>query len=208
MAGLFRGGFAGDTLALWAAYFFGLMVNYVIILLLPALLTSSSIGFSQAAASRALATSNYGGVVGALLGALALQRFGSRTAMLGMAGGAVICGIVLAGWPLSAGLTFGFGVMLLLTGGLINAVQTTLSALAAHVYPTANRSTGVGTAVAVGRVGNVVAAFAGSMAIDRGGPPAYFALWSILMLVMLLALACIKRHVPGTTTRPGPRQTA
>jgi AAHS family 4-hydroxybenzoate transporter-like MFS transporter len=208
VAGLFRGGFARDTFALWAAFFFGLMVNYVIMLLLPALLTSASIGFSQAAASRALAMSNYGGVVGALLGALALQRFGSRTAMLGMAGGGVVCGIVLAGWPLDAGMTVGLMAMLLLTGGLFNGVQTTMSALAAHMYPTANRSTGVGTAVAVGRVGNVVAAFAGSMAIDRGGPPAYFILWSVLMLLVLLALACIMRHVPGTTERPQPRQAA
>jgi MFS transporter, AAHS family, 4-hydroxybenzoate transporter len=206
VAGLFRSGFARDTLALWGAFFFGLMVNYVIILLLPALLASPSVGFSQAAASRALAMSNYGGVVGALLGALALQRFGSRTAMLGMAAGAVVCGIVLAGWPLDAGMTVGFMVMLLLTGGLFNGVQTTMSALAAHVYPTANRSTGVGLAVAVGRIGNVVAAFAGSMAIDWGGPPAYFILLSVLMVMVLLSLACIMRHVPGTTARPQPRQ--
>jgi len=88
--------------------------------------------------------------------------------------------------------------MLLLTGGLLNGVQTTMYALAAHVYPTPIRSTGVGTAVAFGRIGNVVAAYAGSVAIDRGGPSAYFVLWSVLMLVVLLALACIRRHVPGT----------
>ena len=88
--------------------------------------------------------------------------------------------------------------MLLLAGGLFNGVQTTMYALAAHVYPTPIRSTGVGTAVAFGRIGNVVAAYAGSVAIDRGGPSAYFALWSVLMLVVLLALACIRRHVPGT----------
>jgi hypothetical protein len=88
--------------------------------------------------------------------------------------------------------------MLLLSGGLLNGVQTTMYALAAHVYPTPIRSTGVGLAVAVGRIGNVVAAYAASAAIDRGGPPAYFMLWSILMLFVLAALACIRRHVPST----------
>jgi AAHS family 4-hydroxybenzoate transporter-like MFS transporter len=83
----------------------------------------------------------------------------------------------------------------------MNGVQTTMYALAAHVYPTAIRSTGVGTAVAVGRIGNVVAAYAGSAAIDRGGPPAYFFLWSALMLLVLVALACIRRHVPSSTHR-------
>lgn len=198
IASLFRGGLARDTVALWAAFFFGLMVNYVIILLLPAMLTGATIGFSQPAASRALAMSNYGGVVGALLGAIVLQRIGSRIAMIAMAAGAVLCGGILAGWPLNASATAGFMAMVLLTGGLINAVQTTMYALAAHVYPTQIRSTGVGIAVAVGRIGNVVAAYAGSFAIDRGGPPAYFVLWSILMFVVLVALACIRRHVPGT----------
>jgi len=87
--------------------------------------------------------------------------------------------------------------MLLLSGGLLNGVQTTMYALAAHVYPTPIRSTGVGLAVAVGRIGNVVAAYAASAAIDRGGPPAYFGLWSVLMLFVLVALAGIRRHVPN-----------
>ena len=37
-----------------------------------------------------------------------------------------------------------------------------------------------------------------ALALDRGGPPAYFVLWSVLMLVVLVALSCVKRHVPGT----------
>jgi len=203
IANLFRGGLARDTTALWVAFFFGLMANYVIVLLLPALLTSASIGFSQAAASRALAMSNYGGVAGALLGAMVLQRLGSRVAMLAMAAGAVLCAGILVGLPLDPTNTAGLMAMLLLTGGLINGVQTTMYALAAHVYPTAIRSTGVGTAVAVGRIGNVVAAYAASAAIDRGGPPAYFALWSVLMLLVLVALACIRRHVPGSSASFG-----
>ena len=198
IASLFRSGLARDTVLLWVSFFFGLMVNYVVVLLLPALLTSTDIGFGQAAASRALAMSNYGGVAGALLGAMVLQRLGSRIAMLAMAAGAVLCGGILAGWRLDPVATTGFMAMLLLTGGLLNGVQTTMYALAAHVYPTPIRSTGVGTAVAFGRIGNVVAAYAGSVAIDRGGPSAYFVLWSVLMLVVLLALACIRRHVPGT----------
>lgn len=195
---LFSKGFARDTLALWASFFFGLMVNYVIILLLPALLTSASVGFTQPAASRALAVSNYGGIAGALLGAIVLQRIGSRIAMLGMCVAAIVCGVVLSGTTLDPANTFGFLLVLLLAGALINGVQTTMYALAAHVYPTSIRSTGVGTAVAVGRIGNVLAAYAGSLAIDRGGASSFFLLWSILMAVVFVTLACIRRHVPGT----------
>ena len=45
--------------------------------------------------------------------------------------------------------------MLAWTGGLINGVQTLMYGLATHVYPAAIRATGVGTAVAVGRVGGI-----------------------------------------------------
>jgi AAHS family 4-hydroxybenzoate transporter-like MFS transporter len=120
--------------------------------------------------------------------------------MLAMAAGAIVCAVVLTSWRLDSSDTFGLMVMFLLTGGLMNGVQTTMYALAAHVYPTQIRSTGVGTAVAVGRIGNVLAAYAGSMAIDRSGAPGYFTLWAILMLVVLVALACVKRHVPPVST--------
>ena len=172
------------------------MVNYVIILLLPALLASAAVGFSQPAASRALAMSNYGGVAGALAGAFLVQRLGSRMAMIGMAAGAIVCAAILARWRLDPTSTSGLMAMFLLTGGCANGVQTTMYALAAHIYPTSIRSTGVGLAVAVGRMGNVLAAYAGSFAIDRSGPSGYFTSWSVLMILVLVALACIRRHVP------------
>jgi AAHS family 4-hydroxybenzoate transporter-like MFS transporter len=87
--------------------------------------------------------------------------------------------------------------MILLIGACVGGVQTTMYALAAHIYPTDVRSTGVGTAVAVGRIGNVLAAYAASTAIDRGGPPGYFLICAAFMLVVFAALASITRHVPA-----------
>ena len=63
--------------------------------------------------------------------------------------------------------------MLAWTGGLINAVQTTMYALAAHVYPTSIRATGVGTAVAFGRIGGVLSPSLGSWALESGGASQY-----------------------------------
>ena len=48
-------------------------------------------------------------------------------------------------------------------------MQTTMYALAAHVYPTAIRATGVGTAVAFGRIGGVLSPSVGSWALESGG---------------------------------------
>ncbi len=199
LTSLFSGGAARDTIAIWAAFFFGLMTNYVAVLLLPALLTGAEVGFSQPTASRALAMWNYGGVVAAVLGAMAVQRIGSRVAMLSMTMVAVVCGAVLSAWPLDPEHATGLLVMILLAGAGVGGVQTTMYALAAHIYPTEIRSTGVGTAVAVGRIGNVLAAYAASTAIDRGGPSGYFLTWSVFMLLVFAALASIKRHVPAVT---------
>lgn len=195
---LFAGDIARDTVGIWAAFFFGLMTYYVVVLLLPAILTAPGVGFSQPTASRALAMWNYGGVIAAVLGAVAMQRVGSRVAMLGMAAAAVLCGTLLAVLPLDPSKATTLLIVILFAGAFVNGVQTTMYALVAHIYPTEIRSTGVGTAVAVGRIGNVLAAYAGSMAIDRGGPIGYFLTWSGFMVLVLLALASIRRHVPAT----------
>jgi AAHS family 4-hydroxybenzoate transporter-like MFS transporter len=177
------------------------MTNYVVVLLLPALLTGAGVGFTQPTASRGLAMWNYGGVVAAVLGAVAVQRIGSRIAMLSMAMGAVICAVILATQPLDPAHTTRLLVMILLIGACVGGVQTTMYALAAHIYPTDIRSTGVGTAVAVGRIGNVLAAYAGSMAIDRGGSAGYFLICGVFMLVVFAALAAVSRHVPNAMRR-------
>lgn len=188
---------ARDTIAICIAYFFGLMTYYVVVLLLPALLTGSDVGFSQPTASRALAMWNYGGVVAAILGAVVIQRVGSRAAMVSMAGAAVACGVALGLMPLDASRVTPFLIVILLAGAFVNGVQTTMYALAAHVFPPEMRSTGVGTSVAIGRIGNVLAAYAGSIAIDRGGLPGYFFTWSAFMLIVALAVLSIRRHIPS-----------
>jgi AAHS family 4-hydroxybenzoate transporter-like MFS transporter len=201
LTSLFARGSARDTLAICTAFFFGLMTNYVVVLLLPALLTGAGVGFTQPTASRGLAMWNYGGVVAAVLGAVAVQRIGSRIAMLSMAMGAVICAVILATQPLDPAHTTRLLVMILLIGACVGGVQTTMYALAAHIYPTDVRSTGVGTAVAVGRIGNVLAAYAGSTAIDRGGSAGYFLICGVFMLVVFAALAAVSRHVPNAMRR-------
>jgi AAHS family 4-hydroxybenzoate transporter-like MFS transporter len=199
---LFGPQYLRDTLALSASFFFCLLVNYLVILLLPAVLTAAQNGFDQPAASRALAMSNVGGVAGAIFGAMLIQRFGSRSTMLGMSALAVLCGFVLAGASITpANMVFLMG-MFVLTGALLNGVQTTMYALAAHVFPTDVRSTGVGFAVAVGRIGNVLAATVANEAFTRGGNSGYFGSWAVLMVVVFISLALVRRHVPAASSVP------
>jgi AAHS family 4-hydroxybenzoate transporter-like MFS transporter len=201
-ASLFAPDFRQDTLALFGSFFFCLMVNYVLIQVVVPMLTG--VGFTQPQASRALLWSNLGGVAGAILGALMIQRLGSRLTMLGMSAGAIVCSLIMAGLSLDPADTLLLMIMFALTGGLLNAVQTTMYALAANVYPTDIRSTGVGTAVAVGRIGNVLAVYVGSWALGAGGPSGYFTSWAVLMGLVFLSLAAVRRHVPRSAVTGAP----
>jgi AAHS family 4-hydroxybenzoate transporter-like MFS transporter len=186
-----------DTLALCAAFFFGLMANYFGIMLIPAAFKES--GFEQAAANRVLELFNLGGVVGAVAGAQIIQGAGSRAAMLGMSALAVAVSLALAGVPIAAPASAALMTLMIVAGALLNGVQTTMYALAVHVYPTAIRGTGVGTAVAFGRIGNVLAPITGNFALDRGGNAAYFSSWAAAMGLVFVSLAAVRRHVPPTS---------
>jgi AAHS family 4-hydroxybenzoate transporter-like MFS transporter len=198
MRDLFVPNFRLDTIGLFGSFFFCLLVNYVGILLIPAMLTAA--GFTLAVASNALAAWNFGGVGGAIIGALIIQRLGSRITMLSLSGISIASALAMAALPLDAQNTFPLIVMFVLLGGALNAVQTTMYALAANVYPTEIRGTGIGTAVAVGRIGNVLASYVGNFALDRGGPPAYFSTFAIGMLIVFASLALVRRHIERTTS--------
>ena len=186
-----------DTLGLCGAFFFCLLAIYVGFSWIVAMLAAA--GFPQVDASNALAAFNFGGVGGAIAGALLIQRVGSRVTLLGMSALAVLSALVMAGMPLQPPMTPALLAMFTLTGGLLNAVQTTMYALAAHVYPTEVRATGVGTAVAVGRIGNVLASYVGAIALDAGGAAAFFSTWAASMAVVCVSLAVVRRHIPRPT---------
>ena len=134
--------------------------------------------------------------MGALSGGVLITRFGSRSTMLTMAAGAVVGAIALSRMPLHAGTdVVRLLAMLAFTGGLINAVQTTMYALAAHVYPTSMRSTGVGAASAFGRIGAVLSGYAGPWALAYAGAASFFGLMGAAVFVTLIALACVRRHI-------------
>ena len=190
--------FRRDTLALCGSFFFCLLSVYIGTNWVPTLLTRA--GFDVGVASNGLAAFNLGGVVGAILGAILITRLGSRLTMLAMTTGAIAGAAAMAVVPIAAQSALAVLVMLAWTGGLINAVQTTMYALAAHVFPTDIRATGVGTAVAFGRIGGVLSPYAGSWALESGGASRLFGLIAVAMTLVFVALASVRRHVPRLST--------
>lgn len=131
---LFAPGQAAATLLLWLGYFFTLLVVYMLINWLPMLLVGQ--GFRASQAAGVMFSLQIGAACGTLLlGALMDKLTPLRMSLL------IYSGIL-------ASLLAGFVAGLFATGG-----QSVLYALAPLFYPAAIRATGVGTAVAVGRLG-------------------------------------------------------
>ncbi len=190
--------FRRDTLALSGSFFFCLLSVYMGTNWVPKMLTDAR--FDVGTASYGLTAFNIGGVVGAILGAIAITRLGSRVSMLTMSAGAIAGSVVMALMPIGPQGAFAVFAMLAWTGGLINAVQTTMYALAANVYPTTVRATGVGTSVAFGRIGGVLSPSLGAWALESGGAPRYFGLIAATMTLAFASLASVQRHIPGASS--------
>jgi AAHS family 4-hydroxybenzoate transporter-like MFS transporter len=191
--------FRRDTLALFASFFFCLFGAYLGTNWVPGMLGAAK--FDVGTASYGLLAWNLGGVVSAIVGAAVIRRVGSRPTMLTLAAASVAGCVLLAMMPIASDAVFSVLTMLTLTGGFINATQTTMYALAANVYPTSIRATGVGTAVAFGRIGGVLSPIVGTWALD-GGPSRYFVLIAATMTMTFVALASVRRHVPGGSAFP------
>jgi len=189
-----------DTIALWCAFLSCMLSVYFIFAWLTSLLTGA--GFDSATASTGITVFNLGGVLGAILGSVAIARFGSKPAILTMAAIAVASAGVLAFMRLTPAVsTVLLIAMITILGGAINAVQIMMYVVATHIYPTPVRATGVGTALAVGRTGAVLSGYVGSWVIDFGGAPAYFGTIAAMMAAALVSLSAVRRHVRRSPDR-------
>lgn len=187
---LFTGGLAADSSLLWTAFFACLLTTYVVFSWAPTLLADAGLGI--ALASVTVATFNIGGVAGAVASALLVPLAGSRMILLGTAFGGVVTAILLAFVGADIGTT-GLLALLAVEGACINAVQTSLYGLASHIYPTHQRSTGIGAASGFGRTGAIASSFVGA-AMLAGGWHSFFLMLAGGMAVTFAALALIRRH--------------
>jgi len=203
---LFGAGLARDTAGLWVAFFSSLGSVYLIFGWLPAMLTA--LGLNVATASTGLAVYNFGGVLGVLLWAALVTVLGSRRPLLS---GALACAgsaLALLVVPIQAQ---GDHVLLIvclgINGLLANAVQTSMYALAAHVYPTSVRATGVAYASMIGRLGGLLSSLFGAFVIQSGAKT----YWSVLAIAMVCAfagLAWVRSHYPAIRRTAAMEQVA
>ncbi len=151
------------TLILWSAFFMCLCTMYFLMSWIPKLMIGA--GFSVQTGNHAFTLFNFGGVLGIfLLGYLA--TFGVLSTLVSlfllMAAATMVAVMLFPGnEPVLLLLIFVVGVML--QGGF-----TGLYAVAAKLYPTDIRGTGVGWAIGLGRFGAVVGPAIAGLTIAAG----------------------------------------
>ena len=190
---LFASGKARDTIALWCAFFMCLLAVYAAFSWLPTMLAASGLSVSVAGTDHRVQ-----------------PRRRDRRAVVRMDDRA--CRVALAARAVQYRRRGERGVAdgcrcepphgladrrsLGLHGLFVNAVQSTMYALCAYIYPTAVRATGTASALAFGRLGAILSAFAGAVVITTGGATAYLTMLAIAMGIVCVALLVVRRHIP------------
>lgn len=145
--GLFREGAALPTALIWISYFFTLMVVYILINWLPSLVIGQ--GFSARQASWVMLSLQIGAAIGTLFLGWVMDRL-PAWALSALIYLGILTSLTALGLAdhLQSMLFAGFIAGFFATGG-----QCVLYALAPHFYRPSIRATGVGSAVAIGRLG-------------------------------------------------------
>ncbi|AWI54500.1 aromatic acid/H+ symport family MFS transporter [Aquabacterium olei] len=145
--------YALGSVALWLAYFMGLMIFYALINWMPLLFKDA--GIDARTATLISAVFPLGGV-GAVAAGWLMDRYNADR-------------VIMAGYLCTAAAIWAIGqstgqvgmlmAVVFVAGALMNTTQSSMPALAAAFYPTAGRATGVAWMLGIGRFGGIAGSF-------------------------------------------------
>ncbi|MGO7897165.1 MFS transporter [Rhizobium ruizarguesonis] len=164
IAELFRHQRALRTAMLWVAFFCCLLLVYLLSSWLPKVLQEA--GYAERASLLSLFSLNFGGMAGAIAGGWLGDRFGLPKVVVGFFAAAAVS-IALIGFNLPAGMLF---MMVFIAGATTIGTQILLYASVAQLYNLSVRSTGLGWASGVGRIGAIVGPTLGGLLLAKEFP--------------------------------------
>lgn len=187
---LFRRDLIAGTMALWATYFFGLLVIFLLRSWLPTLVTLSGESIQRAAFLAALF--DVGGTVGAFGVAWLVDRLrhDGVVSITYLVAGVMI--FIFSHWLGNIGL-LATGILVL--GFLLSGAQATVPAIAAKFYPTEGRATGVAWTLGIGRFGGIAGALVGGTLLQMGW--SFATILASLAIPAVIAAAIIGAHIWG-----------
>lgn len=183
------------TALLWTAFFFSFLTLYFLLSWLPKILVDME--YAQADGLQAGILFNAGAVLGVVgLGWLADQM--SLRALIAaflVIGGGAMVGFGVVGAQLALLLVGAFVIGLFVDGGFAG-----LYALAARLYPTEIRTTGIGWAIGLGRMGGIAGPYLGGLAFAAG--------WSLLAIMLAFAVPLVLAAIAVMAIRLEPVETS
>lgn len=198
MLDLFRHHRALRTLMLWVAFFCCLLLVYLLSSWLPKVLQEA--GYAEKASLLSLFSLNFGGMIGAISGGRLGDRFGLPRVVVGFFAAATLS-IGLIGLTASPLVLF---LLVFVAGATTIGTQILLYASVAQLYDLSIRSTGLGWASGVGRIGAIVGPTLGGVLLAQQLPLRdnflIFALPAALATLAMLVFALSMLHSRG----PGP----
>ena len=195
------------TLLMWIVFFCVMAGFYFVTSWTPALLVEAGLTPTDGITAGTLL--NMGGIFGAALLGLLAARFPVRNVLIGyLAATAVLLAVfILAASAATASLALAFtlgGIV----GLFINGCVAGIYSLSPVVYGPAVRTTGVGTALAVGRAGAILAPTAAGALLDAGWTPqALYLAAGALLLGTAAVLTQLRVPSPAAHT-PAPEGAA
>jgi MFS transporter, AAHS family, 4-hydroxybenzoate transporter len=162
---LFAGRRATGTVLIWVVYFMNLLNLYFLNSWLPTIISDANIPVTTAINLTALF--QIGGIGGALVLGAVLDRYFSFWILAASYLWAAVCVLFIGAAGES---TLLLGITIASAGLGIIGGQNAVHSLTAAFYPTAIRSTGVGWALGIGRIGSIVGPVLGGLLLARGVP--------------------------------------
>ncbi|MGP5177836.1 3-(3-hydroxy-phenyl)propionate transporter MhpT [Psychrobacter aquimaris] len=181
---LFGEGRLASTLQIWLSFLGTLIVLYFILNWLPVLMQSN--GLSMKNVSNIQVSYQVGALLGVLSLGWLLSRIKIRTVVIMIYVGILVG---LSALAVSKSLT---GLMLsaALSGFFLTGGQSALYALAARVYQKSMRGTGVGVAVAMGRIGSFIGPLLAGLIFSYNSSSS-FVIGSSIPVIIIAAIAAI-----------------
>lgn len=181
---LFGEGRLASTLQIWLSFLGTLIVLYFILNWLPVLMQSN--GLSMKNVSNIQVSYQVGALLGVLSLGWLLSRIKIRTVVVMIYVGILVG---LSALAISKSLT---GLMLsaALSGFFLTGGQSALYALAAKVYQKSMRGTGVGVAVAMGRIGSFIGPLLAGLIFSYNSSSS-FVIGSSIPVIIIAAIAAI-----------------
>ena len=198
---LFTDGRGLGTALIWLICFANLLMMYTLLSWLPSVMQLAGLALDQAILTTV--TFNLGGLIGGLVLAVSIDRFGPYKALaLTFAG----CAVFVFAIGAAIGSLILLFIIVFAAGATVMGVQFGVNALTAGYYPTMARATGLGWSLAVGRIGAIIGpvVLGGALARDWSLPSIFAAIAApaLVSLGAILTLAWVTRRV---RSRPGKR---